>query len=71
VYIIIYNTLHDADDPVRKSANHLEQREKLGLNSAPKGQSKPRKALSEPTNAFERVEVRNNLVKISMLFTIV
>lgn len=60
-----------ADDPVRKSANHLEQREKLGLNSAPKGQSKPRKALSEPTNAFERVEVRNNLVTIAMLFRII
>ncbi|KAK2410225.1 SNAP25 proteinous protein SNAP33 [Trifolium repens] len=44
------------NDPVRVSANHLEQREKLGLNSAPKGQSKPRKTLSGPTNAFERVE---------------
>ncbi|WJX32099.1 Putative SNAP25 homologous protein SNAP33 [Trifolium repens] len=48
------------DDPVRVSANHLEQREKLGLNSAPKGQSKPRKTLSEPTNAFERVEVEKS-----------
>jgi hypothetical protein len=70
--IVIYNMLHDTDDPVRVSANHLEQREKLGLNSAPKGQSKPRKTLSGPTNAFERVEVCNNLVKnISMLFTVI
>ncbi|XP_058759471.1 SNAP25 homologous protein SNAP33-like [Vicia villosa] len=46
-----------SDDPVRRSANHVEQREKLGLNSAPKGQSNPRRATSEPTNAFERVEV--------------
>jgi len=46
-----------SDDPVRRSANHMEQREKLGLNSAPKGQSNPRRAISEPANAFERVEV--------------
>lgn len=45
------------DDPVRRKGNHMEQREKLGLTSAPKGQSKTRKPLSEPTNALERVEV--------------
>lgn len=53
-------------DPVRRNGNHSEQREKLGLtSSAPKGQSKPRKSLSEPTNAFEKVEVCINLMKIN------
>ena len=55
--------LHDTDDPVRRKGSHLEQREKLGLTSAPKGQSKPQIAPSEPTNALEKVEVRINLVK--------
>ncbi|KAK7411366.1 hypothetical protein VNO78_02799 [Psophocarpus tetragonolobus] len=46
------------DDPVRRKGNHLEQREKLGLtSSAPKGQSKSRTTLSEPTNTLEKVEV--------------
>ncbi|RDY04800.1 SNAP25-likeous protein SNAP33 [Mucuna pruriens] len=45
------------DDPVRRKGNHLEQREKLGLTSAPKGQSKSRTTPSEPTNSLERVEV--------------
>ncbi|CAJ1944159.1 unnamed protein product [Sphenostylis stenocarpa] len=46
-----------ADDPVRSKGNHLEQREKLGLISAPKGQSKMRTPPQEPTNALEKVEV--------------
>ncbi|BAT84245.1 hypothetical protein VIGAN_04156000 [Vigna angularis var. angularis] len=45
------------DDPVRKIGNHLEQREKLGLTSTTKGQSKSRAAPSESTNALEKVEV--------------
>ncbi|KAL2656638.1 hypothetical protein GLYMA_04G164400v4 [Glycine max] len=45
------------EDPVRKKGNHLEQREKLGLTSAPKGQSKSRTTLSEPSNVLEKVEV--------------
>ncbi|KAE9601926.1 hypothetical protein Lal_00041044 [Lupinus albus] len=45
------------DDPVRSKGNHLEQREKLGLTSAHKGQSKPRTPPREPTNALEKVEV--------------
>lgn len=62
MYILCF---HDADDPVRRKGNHLEQREKLGLtSSAPKGQSKPRKTLPEATNGLERVEVYINLVKI-------
>ncbi|CAJ1975341.1 unnamed protein product [Sphenostylis stenocarpa] len=43
-------------DPVRRKGNHLEQREKLGLSSAPKGQSKSRATLPESTNALEKVE---------------
>ncbi|XP_061358895.1 SNAP25 homologous protein SNAP33-like [Gastrolobium bilobum] len=45
------------DDPVRSKGSHLEQREKLGLTSASKGQSKPRTTRPEPTNALEKVEV--------------
>ncbi|RYR75610.1 hypothetical protein Ahy_A01g000169 isoform A [Arachis hypogaea] len=45
------------DDPVRRNGNHLEQREKLGLTSAPKRQSNLRAPPPEPTNAIEKVEV--------------
>ncbi|XP_054822803.1 SNAP25 homologous protein SNAP33-like [Prosopis cineraria] len=44
------------DDPVRTKGSHLERREKLGLSSAPRGQSKPRTPPPEPTNALQRVE---------------
>ncbi|XP_027331208.1 SNAP25 homologous protein SNAP33-like isoform X2 [Abrus precatorius] len=47
------------DDPVRRKGNHLEQREKLGLTSAPKGQSKSRTTLHDPTNTLEKVELLN------------
>jgi len=56
--------LHDVDDPVRRKGNHLEQREKLGLTSATKGQSKSRAAPSESTNAIEKVEVRIDSMNI-------
>lgn len=46
-----------ADDPVQRRGNHLEQREKLGLNSAPKGRSSSRTPPPEPTNALQKVEV--------------
>nr|GMC55296.1 SNAP25 homologous protein SNAP33-like [Ipomoea batatas] len=45
------------DDPVQRRGNHLEQREKLGLNSAPKGRSSSRTPPPEPTNALQKVEV--------------
>lgn len=45
------------DDPVQRAGNHLEQREKLGLNSAPKGRSSTRTPPPEPTNAYQKVEV--------------
>ncbi|KAK7388894.1 hypothetical protein VNO78_23721 [Psophocarpus tetragonolobus] len=45
------------DDPVRRKDNHLEQREKLRLTSAPKAQSKLQTPPQEPTNALEKVEV--------------
>lgn len=55
----MHGALHITDDDqVRSKGSHLEQREKLGLNSAPRGQSKPRTLPSEPTNALEKVEVR-------------
>lgn len=44
------------DDPVRRKGSHLEQREKLGLSSAPRGQSKSRTPPPEPTNALQKVE---------------
>ncbi|XP_057730059.1 SNAP25 homologous protein SNAP33-like [Arachis stenosperma] len=47
------------DDPVRRNGNHLEQREKLGLTSAPKRQSNLQAPPPEPTNAIEKVEVEN------------
>ncbi|XP_057728295.1 SNAP25 homologous protein SNAP33 isoform X1 [Arachis stenosperma] len=52
------------DDPVRTKGSHLEQKEKLGLTSASKGQSRTQKAHSEPTNALEKVEVCFNAVKV-------
>ncbi|CAH9120938.1 unnamed protein product [Cuscuta epithymum] len=45
------------DDVVQRKGNHLEQREKLGLNSAPKGHSNTQRSLPEPTNALQKVEV--------------
>ncbi|KAK7265840.1 hypothetical protein RJT34_33464 [Clitoria ternatea] len=45
------------DDPVRRKGNHLEQREKLGLTSAPKGQSNLRTPPHEPANAIGKVEL--------------
>lgn len=46
-----------ADDPVQRKGNHLEQREKLGLSSAPKGRSSSRTPPPEPTNALQQIEV--------------
>ncbi|XP_009623745.1 SNAP25 homologous protein SNAP33-like [Nicotiana tomentosiformis] len=45
------------DDPVQRKGNHLEQREKLGLSSAPKGRSSSRTPPPEPTNALQQIEV--------------
>ncbi|KAG7538751.1 Target SNARE coiled-coil homology domain [Arabidopsis suecica] len=42
--------------PTRR-INHLEKREKLGLNSAPKGQSRTREPLPESADAYQRVEM--------------
>ncbi|KAK8604114.1 hypothetical protein V6N13_096576, partial [Hibiscus sabdariffa] len=44
------------DDLPKSSGGHLEQREKLGLNAVPKGRSKSRTALPEPTDAYQKVE---------------
>jgi len=54
---------------VRSKGNHLEQREKLGLTSAAKGQSKLQTLPQEPTTALEKVEVCiNYFMKIKLLF---
>ncbi|KAM7471451.1 hypothetical protein LguiA_009634 [Lonicera macranthoides] len=45
------------DDPAQRRGNHLEQREKLGLNNAPKGRSNSRTPPPEPTNTQQKVEV--------------
>ncbi|XP_010483785.1 PREDICTED: SNAP25 homologous protein SNAP33 [Camelina sativa] len=42
--------------PTRR-VNHLEKREKLGLNPAPKGQSRTREPLPESADAYQRVEM--------------
>ncbi|KAF2312839.1 hypothetical protein GH714_040889 [Hevea brasiliensis] len=44
-------------DYPKTRGSHLEQREKLGLNSAAKEQSNTRTPLAEPTNAFQKVEL--------------
>ncbi|KAM3703512.1 hypothetical protein ACB098_04G100300 [Castanea mollissima] len=45
------------DDPSRRNGNHFEQKEKLGLTSAAKGRSNALNTPSEPTDAFQKVEV--------------
>ncbi|KAK9277811.1 hypothetical protein L1049_027367 [Liquidambar formosana] len=45
------------DDPAQKRGNHLEQREKLGLNPATREQSNNRTPPPEPTNMLQKVEV--------------
>lgn len=45
------------DDSPKRRADHFEQREKLGLNTAPKAQSRTRAPLPEPTDAYQKVEV--------------
>ncbi|XP_022736378.1 SNAP25 homologous protein SNAP33-like [Durio zibethinus] len=45
------------DDSPKRRVGQLEQREKLGLNPVPRGQSKSRTPPPEPTNAFQKVEV--------------
>jgi len=52
-----------ADDPVQRRGNHLEQREKLGLSSAPQERSSSRTPPQEPTNALQKVEVHTMLLE--------
>ncbi|KZV30006.1 synaptosomal associated protein [Dorcoceras hygrometricum] len=44
------------DDPVQRKGNHLEQREKLGLNHPSKERSHSRTPPNEPTNVLQKVE---------------
>jgi synaptosomal-associated protein 25 len=48
--------LGEIEDSFRRRANHLEQREKLGLSSNPGGNLNPQK-YPDPTNAMEKVQV--------------
>ncbi|KAK2655677.1 hypothetical protein Ddye_008729 [Dipteronia dyeriana] len=45
------------DDSPKRRGNHLELREKLGLNHSSKGRSNSRTPPPEPTDAFQKVEV--------------
>jgi len=44
-------------DSSRRRGSHLEQKEKLGLTSAPRGRSNTPNPPAEPTDAFQKVEV--------------
>lgn len=48
------------DASPQRRGNHLEQREKLGLNPGPKGQSSTQTPLPEPNNAFQKVELEKS-----------
>ncbi|KAF5734129.1 SNAP25 ous protein SNAP33 [Tripterygium wilfordii] len=45
------------DHPPRRTANDLQERERLGLNSAPKARSNVRTSSPESTGALQKVEV--------------
>ncbi|KAJ4841436.1 hypothetical protein Tsubulata_009077 [Turnera subulata] len=45
------------DDSPKRRGNHLEQREKLGLNRAPRGRASTRTPPPETTDAFQKVEI--------------
>ncbi|KAK4252496.1 hypothetical protein QN277_014489 [Acacia crassicarpa] len=45
------------DDQVQRKGSHLEQRQKFGLTSAPRGKSNFRTLSPEPTNALEKAEI--------------
>ncbi|KAF5191381.1 Snap25-like protein [Thalictrum thalictroides] len=45
------------DDPIRTMGSHLEQKQRLGLLSGSKEQSRHQQQPAEPTNTLERVEV--------------
>ncbi|KAI8543246.1 hypothetical protein RHMOL_Rhmol08G0202500 [Rhododendron molle] len=46
------------DEPAQRRGDQLEQREKLGLTTEPKGRSNTRTPPPEPTTALQKVEVR-------------
>lgn len=45
------------DEPAQRRGNDIEQRKKLGLNTAPKGRSNTRTPPPEPATALQKVEV--------------
>jgi hypothetical protein len=44
------------ENSARRNGSHLEQREKLGITSAPRGRSNTLNPPAEPTNALQKVE---------------
>jgi len=54
--VVMFNIVIEIlDKPSKKSENHKEEREKLGLGA--KGRSSSQPALDQPTNALQKVEV--------------
>uniref|UniRef100_A0A1D1YEP4 SNAP25 ous protein SNAP33 n=1 Tax=Anthurium amnicola TaxID=1678845 RepID=A0A1D1YEP4_9ARAE len=47
------------DDSFKRKGSHLEQREKLGISSSPRGRSNPRQFPSEPKSALQKVEIEH------------
>ncbi|KAH7673452.1 synaptosomal-associated protein 25 [Dioscorea alata] len=45
------------DDSFKRKGSHMEQREKLGLSSSPKGKINLRQYSTEPASALEKVEI--------------
>jgi synaptosomal-associated protein 25 len=56
VFCSLKSLLNEIDDSFKRRANHLEQREKLGLSSSPRGNVNPQQ-YPDPTNAMEKVQV--------------
>jgi hypothetical protein len=52
----MYYLLGFVVDSSRRRGSHLEQKEKLGLTSAPRGRSNTPNPPAEPTDAFQKVE---------------
>lgn len=52
--------LHGFTDDVQRKVAHIEQREKLGLAPVPKPRSKAQTLHPEPTDAYQKVEVRKS-----------
>ncbi|KAL5723071.1 hypothetical protein ACHQM5_006515 [Ranunculus cassubicifolius] len=52
----ITGPVYSRDDPIKSRANHLEQKQRLGLLSSSNGQSRPEQRTFEPTSKLQTVE---------------